>query len=80
VGIGKNGGAAFPRPFSEKSYVGEKMVPQQDGMTLRQYYAAAMLANPGNVGSPSEIATWSFQVADALIEFEKKERENGTNV
>lgn len=44
----KNGGAAFPRPASEDTTCGtlpdgNRMVDGQDGMTLRQYYAAQAL-------------------------------------
>lgn len=56
----------------------------RDGMTLRQYYAGQALsgivvafemwgqANKGNSWNPELIADQAFQLADAMILYEKK--------
>lgn len=69
-----NGGPAFPRPASPEPAVDYC----QEGMTLRDYFAAAalqsMAASEDELGvtrTIEERATWSFQQADAMLEARK---------
>jgi hypothetical protein len=73
--ITKNdGGAAFPRPTS---YVQSTEDITQEGMLLRDYFAAKICAadtvNTGLEGSDVHLrAAMSYEQADALIEARKK--------
>lgn len=69
---------AFPRPVSNDSSNGsqadgDKTVVQQDGMNLRDYFAAkamqsAMLGNYGGQDPPPDvIAVWAYSQADAML-------------
>jgi hypothetical protein len=70
----KNGGPAFPIVASSSEYI------CASGMTLRDYFAAkamqGFLANIGTVAaySPSDddIAKYSYDVADAMLEAREK--------
>ena len=69
-----SGGPAFSRPASER---GDGLAsPEQDGMSLRQWYAGMALqgnlANNEKCGSPAEYAADSFEMADAMIAHEEK--------
>jgi hypothetical protein len=63
VSAKNNGGAAFPR--------GNAHCALQDGMSLRDYFAAQALAGyvdeEGNPYNESEIAEWCYKVADAML-------------
>ena len=65
----KTGGSAFP---GESDHQSGNTIWHSSGMTLRQYYAAKVLANPNFKGSPFERAEWAFELADALINFEEQ--------
>jgi len=57
-----DGGPAFPTPVG---------VQHNDGMTLRDYFAAAalqgMLTDPNKEGSGSEFARDAYSCADAML-------------
>lgn len=50
----KTGGNAFPRST-------------ENGMSLRDYFAAKVLSNENNVGCPATQAKWAYEVADAML-------------
>jgi hypothetical protein len=63
-----NNPAAFPRPFSGTTQYA------QDGMTLRDYFAAKAMqaaitgcATRGDVGVYSNWANLAYEVADAML-------------
>lgn len=66
------GGPAFPRPASVAPRVAD--IEQQDGMTLRDYFAAHALM--GMLASrdpklprfdPDDVAEYAYSVADAML-------------
>lgn len=81
----KTGGAAFPRPISHDEtpsgqYRGDRteFADHQDGMTLRDYFAAkAMQAILGDKTTHpdyySEWAELSYRMADAMLAEREKE-------
>lgn len=61
----KKGGPAFPVP-------NDANVNQQEGMTLRDYFAAkALVQCPCNAFSFTEMAEWAYAMADAMLEARK---------
>lgn len=62
----RDGGAAFPCEGGPDSGL-----YSDPGMTLRDYFAAAVLtglaANPTNSGTPDQAATISYAIADAML-------------
>lgn len=75
-----DGGPAFPRPISEDRRHGDlpdgnEMIPEQPGMSLRQWYAGQALmgylaahADPNCVfPRPSIVAEWCVKMADEMI-------------
>lgn len=69
----KDGGAAFPRPISQSPNL-DQTAWDQDGMSLRDYFAAAAmqgeLACQGGSGSWTNIASLSercYGIADAML-------------
>jgi hypothetical protein len=78
-----DGGYAFPRAATETNNPNMFFEPQE-GMTLRDYFAAAALQgwlasfgpeapHPALKNAENEIATLSYRVADAMIEARKEE-------
>lgn len=79
-----DGGPAFPRPASEFTASGtcpdgNDPRPDQQGMTMREFYAA--LAMQGILASgksfeaklkPGEVAEGAFNIADAMLAQAKK--------
>lgn len=77
------GGPAFPRPLSHDKGDGThwgdlpEYVPPQDGMTLRDYFAAQALTaliavySEGGEINEYDFARWAYAQADAML----KERE-----
>jgi hypothetical protein len=74
----KDGGPAFPRPISEDRSQGDmpdgnRMVDQQSGMSLRDYFAAAALtgliaSNDVEAGDRiSDLPGYAYQIADAML-------------
>lgn len=67
-----NGGPAFPRPGDQYS-----QSDSQDGMSLRDYFAAQALAgyasrplasfDTGQAPSYADVARWSYKQADAML-------------
>ena len=61
---------AFPRPHSGKTHFA------QEGMTLRDYFAAkamqGMLSEPSLRATPEEFASESYKVADAMLRVREK--------
>lgn len=74
----EDGGPAFPRPSSIDHtdgdlFDGNRTVPEQGGMSVRDYFAAAalqgMLATwtPEQVFDPAVTARVAYRLADALV-------------
>lgn len=69
-----DGGAAFPRPHSriQLSNTQYHRVEAQSGMSLRDYFAAAVMAGPVLASltfpSPEEFARACYELADAMIQ------------
>ena len=67
------GGPAFPE-VAYKAPVGggAHMMTISGGMTLRDYFAAkALVQCPCNAFSFKEVATWAYQIADAMLDARK---------
>ena len=62
---------AFPRPFSEVTYLEGIDYLAQDGMTLRDYFAAqamqGFMGSSWNVKSFEDMASKAYQMADAMM-------------
>ena len=73
--IKDNGGAAFPRPLSRDELT-DTLSWEQEGMTLRDYFAAAalqgLISTPDTGGSPGEFAKSAYDYADAMLEARKE--------
>ncbi len=73
-----DGGPAFP--VIERFSVGERSVDKvaENGMSLRDYFAAMSLAHPysglsddPSMTAPDQTADWAYNIADAMIERRK---------
>lgn len=74
-----DGGPAFPRPGSKFHHPNQdfpEFINAQDGMTLRDYFAAkamaALIVAPGRIGdevrmNDEKLACWAYQAADAML-------------
>ena len=70
-----DGGAAFPRPFSEDTYLEDTDYEAQQGMSLRDYFAGKAMqgfidyaAAKGHFVPPDDqLAQCSYDVADAML-------------
>ena len=66
---------AFPRPYSHDDYL-EVDHLAQDGMTLRDYFAAkavhGFMGSSWNVKSFEDMASKAYQLADAMLKARKK--------
>lgn len=76
-----DGGAAFPRPYSQDEYAAQKgdRAFAQEGMTLRDYFAGQALAGITTHIQPSigprmdteklceACADYSYMIADAML-------------
>lgn len=65
-----NGGSAFPRPYSER--YSDEVYRAQDGMTLRDYFAAKAMqgycAVESSWSEPADVvARCSYAMADAML-------------
>jgi hypothetical protein len=78
-----DGGPAFPRPISEDRSSGDlpdgnRMVREQGGMSLRDYFAAAaltgILAQTPKADHASEFARQAYVCADAMLSEREKDR------
>ncbi len=79
-----DGGPAFPgNDFSDPDWYKKPMIPQFQGMSLRDYFAAAALQGITNLPSvgpgkwhqwADEWAAWSYSVADAMLVERAKNR------
>jgi hypothetical protein len=69
----KTGDAAFPRMSHTNCF--DVMLPEQDGMTLRDYFAAkamqACFVDDTNVYGTARLA---YRIADAMLEARKDEK------
>jgi hypothetical protein len=70
-----DGGPAFPSTI--QYFPDDKNANEEQGMTLRQYYAGQVLigimANPNSTAVTSNaIATWCFNMADAMLKAEQE--------
>ena len=62
-----NNPPAFPRPYSEDAFLEETDYLAQDGMTLRDYFAAkAMLRTSVNT-SYEDLAKTAYKIADEMM-------------
>ena len=68
-----NNPPAFPRPYSEDAFLEETDYLAQDGMTLRDYFAAKAMQGKlasGNLPKTlpdADLAEWVYDLADAMI-------------
>ena len=74
--IKDNGGAAFPRPLSRDELT-DTLSWEQEGMTLRDYFAAKVMQaslTSGYLGGVDmrSTARLSYQMADAMLEARKQ--------
>ena len=70
-----DGGWAFPRPAVQGARSYEDNEPAEEGMTLRDYFAAAAMTGlcAYSAGrTPENMAPEAYRVADALILARKK--------
>jgi len=71
MGVVMNDTPAFPRPFSEDTYLEGIDYLAQDGMTLRDYFAAqamqGFMGSSWNVKSFEDMASKAYQMADAMM-------------
>ena len=70
----ETGGPAFPRPISVNTYNGEQAW-DQDGMTLRDYFAAKAMQgilSGGMWGDYDDLVSQSYEAADAMIDERNK--------
>lgn len=68
-----NGGWAFPTEVNRQDGFGNNYVDSDEGMTLRDYFAAkAMAAIVDVTHNPELFANHAYKVADAMIEARKK--------
>jgi hypothetical protein len=70
-----DGGPAFPSTI--QYFPDDKNANEEQGMTLRQYYAGQVLigimANTNSTAVTSDtIAAWCFQMADAMLKAEQE--------
>ncbi|HCT2132421.1 hypothetical protein [Enterobacter hormaechei] len=67
----KTGGQAFPKQQWEYDGQNNVLQYQENGMTLRDYFAAkamqGRLANPDWLCSDDRTATEAYQIADAML-------------
>jgi len=68
-----NNPPAFPRPYSEDAFLEETDYLAQDGMTLRDYFAARVLQGmlaSGNLPKTmpdADLAECAYALADAML-------------
>jgi hypothetical protein len=60
-----DGGRAFPVPENMGAY-GASQINEQ-GMSLRDWFAGQALAHTPRDGQPSERAAWAYALADAML-------------
>lgn len=62
----EDGGPAFARSAAEHGHGGHY---EQDGMSLRDWFAGQALANQyaQHEGDPNKVAEWAYHIADAMI-------------
>ena len=62
---------AFPRPYSHDDYLEDVDYLAQDGMSLRDYFAAkamqALIAEPSLKATMDEFAHRAYEVADEMM-------------
>lgn len=72
----RDGGAAFPRPMSEDRTNGDlpdgnDMIPDQTGISARDYFAAAavggLLTSGTGRTNAGDVARNAYQLADAML-------------
>jgi len=70
-----NGGPAFPRAGKEWGDKAWTEAMAEDGMTLRDYFAAkamqGMMTDPDLSISVHKVAEWAYAQADAMLEARK---------
>ena len=72
MGNEKTGGPAFPRPLSQHDTRNPgALVDHQDGMTLRDYFAAkamqALITKEGAVRGREGFGQMSYEIADGML-------------
>lgn len=66
------GGPAFPGPYADEQGNIEVLWKQQ-GMTLRDYFAAkALQGMSAEIDDEVRAARWCYEMADAMLEARKK--------
>ena len=58
---------AFPRPYSHDDYREEVDYLAQDGMTLRDYFAAKAMLRTSVGSSYEQLAKNAYEIADAML-------------
>ena len=62
-----NNPPAFPRPYSEDAFLEETDYLAQDGMTLRDYFAAKAMLRTSVGSSYEQLAKNAYEIADAMM-------------
>lgn len=77
----KDGGPAFARPISRYSPDGSPcdIYDAQDGMSLRDYFAAKALAALVAAENPPQAAKQAYQYADAMLAARDERKEPKTD-
>jgi hypothetical protein len=74
----KTGGPAFARPCSVDRRL-HTVIPEQDGMTLRDYFAGQALAGMKNRAGTEEVhAEIAYKTADAMLKAREATDEKGS--
>jgi hypothetical protein len=73
-----HGGSAFPLQHHTRNYdINKREYIQDDGMTLRDYFAAKAIASGEasyNLHDVENIAEWAYRVADAMLKVREIQR------
>lgn len=65
----ETGGQAFPRQQWEYDGQNNVLQYQEEGMTLRDYFAAKAMQGMLSAHVPSgDIPAWSYEIADAMLD------------
>ena len=73
-----DGGPAFPRPYSQSTLMRTYDAYEQEGMSLRDWFAGMAMAGslggvPGGHLSPENLARESYAHADAMLAARERE-------
>lgn len=83
MSLPKDNPSAFPRPFSTTgtAYDFVQSVEEQDGMSLRDWFAgqalAAVITSAAAATGPKTLSVRAYMIADAMLAERAKEAANG---